>query len=87
MLLVAQLWLTLCGYAMAVLLARGLAPARYGIYGVVYSVLLSVELIGRLGLPQAITKLAAEASDRDRRVETTAVTIASIASLALFLAF
>ena len=87
MLLVAQLWLTLCGYAMAVLLARGLAPARYGIYGVVYSVLLSVELIGRLGLPQAITKLAAEASDRDRRVETTAVTIAGVASLALFLAF
>ena len=87
MLLVAQLWLTLCGYAMAILLARGLAPARYGIYGVVYSVLLSVELIGRLGLPQAITKLAAEASDRDRRVETTAVTIAGVASLVLFVAF
>jgi O-antigen/teichoic acid export membrane protein len=86
-LLVAQLWLTLCSYGITVLLARGLAPVGYGIYGVVYSVLLSVELIGRLGLPQAVTKLAAEASDRDRRVETTAVTIAGVASLALFLAF
>jgi O-antigen/teichoic acid export membrane protein len=70
-----------------VLLARGLAPARFGIYGVVYSVLLSVELIGRLGLPQAVTKLAAEAADRDRGVEATAVTVAGGASVALFLAF
>jgi O-antigen/teichoic acid export membrane protein len=86
-LLAAQLWLTLCSYAIAVLLARGLAPALYGIYGVVYSVLLSVELIGRLGLPQAVTKLAAEAADRDRRVETTAVTVAAVANLVLFLGF
>ena len=71
----------------AVLLARGLAPALFGVYGVVYSVLLSVELIGRLGLPQAVTKLTAEAADRDRRIETTAVTLAGLASLALFLAF
>jgi O-antigen/teichoic acid export membrane protein len=85
-LLAAQLWLTLSSYVIAVLLARGLAPVLYGIYGVVYSVLLSVELIGRLGLPQAVAKLAAEAADRDRRVETAA-TVAGLASLALFLAF
>jgi O-antigen/teichoic acid export membrane protein len=86
-LLGAHLWLTLCSYAIAVVLARGLAPALYGDYGVVYSVLLSVELIGRLGLPQAVIKLAAEAAERDLRVQATAVTIAGGASLALFLAF
>jgi O-antigen/teichoic acid export membrane protein len=84
---VAQLWFTLCSYAIAVLLARGLAPALYGVYGVVYSVLLSVELIGRLGLPQAVTKLTAESAAGDACVAATVVTVAGIATLALFLAF
>ncbi len=87
MLFVAQLWLTVCSYAVAVLLARGLAPAQYGVYGVVYSVLLSVELIGRLGLPQAVTKLTAEAAVGEARVTATVVTVAGVATLALFLAF
>ena len=48
---VAQICIVLSGYVIAVALARSLGPALYGVYGIVYSVLLSVELIGRLGLP------------------------------------
>ena len=59
-LMVAQIWIMLSGYIIAVALARSLGPALFGVYGVVYSVLLSVELIGRLGLPQAVSKLVAE---------------------------
>jgi O-antigen/teichoic acid export membrane protein len=49
--------LSLCGYVIAVLLARGLGPAAYGVYGVVYSVLLASEQILRFGVPQALAKL------------------------------
>ena len=61
-LMAAQVWIMLSNYIIGVLLARSLGPALYGVYGIVYSVLLSVELIGRLGLPQAVTKLIAQSA-------------------------
>ena len=77
-LMAAQIWIMLSSYIIAMLLARSLGPALYGVYGIVYSVLLSVELIGRLGLPQTVSKLVAEAGSTARRVETTGTTLAII---------
>ena len=65
---VAQILIMLSGYIIAIALARSLGPALFGVYGVVYSVLLSVELIGRLGLPQAVSKLVAEKGSSAQRV-------------------
>ncbi len=48
---------SICGYIIAVLLARGFGPVAYGVYGVVYSVLLASEQVLRLGIPQALTRL------------------------------
>ena len=56
----AQLLLTASSYIVAAVMARGLGPVDYGIYGIIYSFLLSIELIGRLGISQAVARMIAE---------------------------
>lgn len=73
--------LTLSSYLMVMLLARGLGPAAYGIYGVIYATLLAIELITRLGIPQTTSKLAAGSADRARLIEATGITLALLLSL------
>jgi O-antigen/teichoic acid export membrane protein len=77
----AYLWLTICSYVVTVILARGLGPEIYGVYGVVYSVLLGVELVGRFGIPEALSKLIAEDKDGSLDLVRTGMTL----SLALYL--
>lgn len=83
----AQLAVLGSAYIVAVVLARALGPALYGVYGVVYSVLLTVELIGRLGIPQAVSKLVAERAGPSPHLEATGVTLALLVYLALFAGF
>jgi O-antigen/teichoic acid export membrane protein len=59
----AQFVLTAAGYVTSVLLARALGPAAFGVFSLVYSLLLSVELLGRFGIPTATTRLLAGARD------------------------
>ena len=42
------------GYLIAVILARGLGPVEYGIYGMVMSLLLWLEVAGDMGIRRAI---------------------------------
>ena len=67
-LMAAHACLTLSGYVTVVVLARGLGPEAYGVYAIVISVLLGVELVGRLGIPQAMSKLIAESDEPDPRL-------------------
>ncbi len=73
-------------YVIAVVLARGLGPELYGVYGLVYSVLLAVELIGRLGFPQAVSKLIAESED-ESAYEASGFTLSLIVYGIIFLVF
>jgi stage V sporulation protein B len=82
--LAAQLVVMGCGYLVAVVLARSLGPAVYGVYGIVYSFLLTVELVGRLGIPQAVSKLVAERDGPSPDLEATGVTLALLVYLILF---
>ena len=79
--------LMLAGYVVAVVLARELGPALYGAYGIVYSVLLGAELIGRLGVPQALSRLIAEGGEVSPQLEGTGLTLTVVISLPLFVAF
>lgn len=80
--------MSLCGYLNAVMLARGLGPAAFGIYGVVYSVLLASEQILRVGIPQALTRLIGGGQAPDQaRLEATGVWLVLIVNLAGFAAF
>lgn len=59
--------LSVSSYATMVLLAREFGPGVYGVYGIVYAVLMSIELMLRFGLPQAVTRsLSASAGQVNR---------------------
>jgi O-antigen/teichoic acid export membrane protein len=83
----AQLWLTVCSYVVAVILARGLGPELYGAYGIIYSVLLGVELIGRFGIPEAVGKLIAESRDSSLDLVRTGMTLSLVLYLGIFALF
>ena len=80
----AQLFLTLCTYVVAVVLARSLGPAAFGTYGIVYSLLMTTESVGRFGIPQASGKLMAELPAQHDRIAASGLTISLSAYLVLF---
>jgi O-antigen/teichoic acid export membrane protein len=77
--------LTGCGYIVAVMLARSFGPVAYGVYGVVYSVLMASEQMLRLGIPQALTKLiGGSQTASSSNIEATGVLLVLLISLAGF---
>ena len=59
----------LFGYLAVVLLARALGPKEYAVYGVVLSVLVWLEQVGRFAIPTAAAKLIAEGDSRGQGIE------------------
>ena len=84
-LFVGRIALFVFGYPIAIILARELGPAAYGVYGIILSILVWIEHTGAIGIPEAITKLTAEAEDDERRdvIESTGQTLLLILYLAL----
>jgi O-antigen/teichoic acid export membrane protein len=80
----SQLVLTVSGYIIAVILARGLGPADFGVYGLIYSFLMAVELITLLGIPGAVSRLTAEGRDTDGRLRATGLCMVAAFCLAAF---
>jgi O-antigen/teichoic acid export membrane protein len=79
---------TVCGYVVAVLLGRNFGPAVFGVYGVVYSVLMATELMLRLGVPQALTKLIGGSPGKSSfGLQNTGITLTLIINLAGFAIF
>jgi hypothetical protein len=64
-----------CGYLTVIMLARGLGPHAYGLYGSIMSVWVGVELIGRLGIPQALGKLSVENDTQAPALEQTGLAL------------
>lgn len=81
-----QLALAAAGFLAALLLARELGPVAYGVWGIVYALMAGVEQIGRFGIPQATSRLVAEAQGRDDVLERRAVTLVLLVFSALALA-
>ncbi len=74
-----------CGYVVAVLLARSFGPIAFGVYGVVYSVLLASEQMLRLGVPQALTKLIGGSEGAiSSKLEATGILLVLLIGLAGF---
>ncbi len=74
----SQLSLTLSGYLTAVILARGLGPADFGVYGLVYSFLLAVELVAVLGIPGAVARLLADGREDARSVAASGLCLIAL---------
>ena len=83
-LMAAEACVMVCGYLTVILLARGLGPHIYGIYGIIMSVLIGVELIGRLGIPQALSKLIPEDDAHASQLEQTGLALSLGVSTVVF---
>ena len=60
------------GYLASIVLARRLGPAAYGIYGVILSVLVWLEQVGKFTFAPAVAKLIPERGAETRTLERTA---------------
>ena len=83
----AQLLVALAGYLTTVILAAGLGPALFGAYSLVYGTLLATEVIGRLGLPAALTGQVAAAGSDAARIAGSGMLLGAITYLQLFAGF
>jgi O-antigen/teichoic acid export membrane protein len=72
------------GYVIAVTLARELGPSDYGIYGVIMSVLVWLEMASASGIPAATARLLPEYESRAAELEQTAKAFLLAVCLALF---
>lgn len=82
--LVARMVFLVAGFFVSVILARGLGPVQFGIYGVVMSLLLWFEMILAAGVPGATTKLLHEHPDETQQVEQTAHAVMLLWCVPLF---
>jgi O-antigen/teichoic acid export membrane protein len=82
--MLGRMCLFACGYFVSIILARGLGPVEYGIYGVIFSVLVWLEHVGDFGIPEAASKLIPEDQERASTIENTAQTLLLIVFLAFF---
>lgn len=80
-----QGFLTGFGYIASIVLAWGLGPERFGLYGVVISFLNWAEQTAKLGIPTATTKLVAEGGERAHRIEETALGVGVAFLLVIFI--
>lgn len=71
------------GYVISVVLARGLGPAAYGVYGVVMSLLLWIEMVSSAGLKGAIGQMLPENVPRAAALEGTMTGLLIIVSFVL----
>jgi O-antigen/teichoic acid export membrane protein len=85
-LLMARTVFLASGMVVSIILARGLGPVEFGIYGVIISVLTWTQLLLNGGVPGATAKLLAQQPERAGSIEQTARAVLIIGGLALFAA-
>ena len=70
--MVARACVVACGFVASAILTRKLGPTEYGIYGVVISQLLWLEMLLNTGVSGATAKLMADGRDDQGEVERSA---------------
>src|SRR5262245_30020825 len=83
-LFLARVFFFASAYVVAAILARNLGPADYGVYGVVISQLLWLEIVVSAGVPAAAAKLIADGRYDVGEVERSARTLLLGVSVLLF---
>ena len=84
-LLIGRVYFMAAGYVIAVVLARGLGPAAYGIYGLIMSLLLWLEVASDFGIQRATIKLIPQ-SDDARAIARTSTACLLVLTTVLFVA-
>lgn len=75
----------LAGYVVAIILARGLQPTDFGIYGVIVSAVVWLQMVVAAGIPAASSKLISDRLGEAEHVETSARFLLLGLSVLLFL--
>jgi O-antigen/teichoic acid export membrane protein len=83
-LLVARGIFLVCGFAISVILARGLGPEEFGVYGVVMSVLVWLERVLSAGIPGATATLIPRHELQREVIEQSARVLLMVWALPLF---
>ncbi len=83
-LLIARSWFFITGYVVTIILARGLGPAEFGVYGVIMSVLVWLEMLSGAGVPAATGRLIPFSAGQERQVEGSARFILLTLGMGLF---
>lgn len=84
-LLVGRVYFMAAGYVIAVVLARGLGPAAYGVYGLIMSLLLWLEVASDFGIQRATIKLIPQSEDARSIARTSAACLLTF-TIVLFIA-
>jgi len=85
-LLVARGYFMVCGYIVAMVLARQLRPADFGVYGVIVSAVAWIQMLVAAGIPGAASKLVPEHPDDPRTIESSVRFLLGVMSVVLFVA-
>ena len=77
-LLIGRVYFMVAGYVIAVILARGLGPVAYGIYGLIMSMLLWLEVASDFGVQRATIKLIPQSEDARTVARTSAACLLTV---------
>jgi len=80
-LLIARTGMMASGYLVAMILARGLGPAEYGVYGFIVSAIVWLQMLVTAGIPGATSKLIPEHLRRSAAVESSARFLLAVSSV------
>lgn len=82
-LLIGRVYFMAAGYVIAVVLARGMGPAAYGVYGLIMSLLLWLEVASDFGIQRATIKLIPQ-SDNAQDIARTSAACLLVVTTVLF---
>jgi stage V sporulation protein B len=82
--LVARIFLLVSGFGVSIVLARGLGPGAFGIYGVVMSFLVWFERIIGGGIPRGTTTLLSQAPEQRAAIEQSTRVLLALLTLPVF---
>ncbi len=85
-LLIGRIYFMAAGYVIAVVLARGLGPGAYGVYGLIMSLLLWLEVASDFGVQRATIKLIPQSDNAQDIARTSAACLLAVTTI-LFAAF
>jgi O-antigen/teichoic acid export membrane protein len=77
-LLIGRVYFMAAGYVIAVILARGLGPVAYGVYGLIMSMLLWLEVASDFGVQRATIKLIPQSENAGAVARTSAACLLTV---------
>jgi O-antigen/teichoic acid export membrane protein len=84
---IANLMFYFFGYLTYLILGRVLGPAKFGIYGIIISLVTVVNMVVARGFCRAVTKFISEKSEKAEIIKRKMLVLQSIMSIIFFLIF